>query len=282
MKLLILLILIHLIADFILQNDKLSKNKYDFYRDKRKKISIKNPLIVHGIVVFVSMQILYFFFSPGYRILILTFLISLVHIVIDHIKLTHIHNKGKRGMIYFLLDQFLHLTSIFLLRGLFPISYQNKYLYLFGSYRSSTNNSQIKLPELLEKNMLCVITFIVFSIIAGYLIAFILEEFQEIKVDNNKEKIEKKNQPNDQVKKESSISEKEKKIGIRIGIIERMLVIIFVAIGQYGAMGLILAGKSLARFEDLKDKNFAEYYLLGTLLSFLFGIIGGSIIQLLK
>lgn len=41
-----------------------------------------------------------------------------------------------------------------------------------------------------------------------------------------------------------------------------MRLFLFVAAGQFGALGLILAGKSLARFEDLKDKEFAEYYLL--------------------
>jgi hypothetical protein len=37
---------------------------------------------------------------------------------------------------------------------------------------------------------------------------------------------------------------------------------------QYAAMGLVLTAKSIARYDKItKDEKFAEYYLLGTLLS---------------
>lgn len=37
---------------------------------------------------------------------------------------------------------------------------------------------------------------------------------------------------------------------------------------QYAAMGLVLTAKSIARYDKItKDERFAEYYLLGTLLS---------------
>ena len=38
--------------------------------------------------------------------------------------------------------------------------------------------------------------------------------------------------------------------------------------GQYSAVGLVLTAKSIARYDRIsKDQSFAEYYLLGTLLS---------------
>lgn len=42
---------------------------------------------------------------------------------------------------------------------------------------------------------------------------------------------------------------------------------LLLGIGQYTAIALVLTAKSIARYDMLKDKQFAEYYLLGTLLS---------------
>ena len=53
-----------------------------------------------------------------------------------------------------------------------------------------------------------------------------------------------------------------------IGTIERIIMLIFLAIGQYSAIGLVLTAKSIARYDRIsKEKDFAEYYLLGTLIS---------------
>lgn len=61
-------------------------------------------------------------------------------------------------------------------------------------------------------------------------------------------------------------SEKEN-TGELIGIIERLLILTFVLAGNYEAVGFSVAAKSVARFKELDDKNFAEYYLLGTSVS---------------
>lgn len=62
-----------------------------------------------------------------------------------------------------------------------------------------------------------------------------------------------------------------KDAGMWIGIIERLLVFIFVLNGQYEAVGFLLAAKSIFRFGDLrkaKEKNQTEYLMIGSLLSF--------------
>jgi hypothetical protein len=43
--------------------------------------------------------------------------------------------------------------------------------------------------------------------------------------------------------------------------------LLLLGMGQYAAIALVLTAKSIARYDMLKDKVFAEYYLLGTLLS---------------
>jgi hypothetical protein len=69
-------------------------------------------------------------------------------------------------------------------------------------------------------------------------------------------------------------SKNENNAGRIIGTIERIIILIFISIGQYSAIGLILTAKSIARYDKIaKEKDFAEYYLLGTLISTLSVIV---------
>ena len=62
-------------------------------------------------------------------------------------------------------------------------------------------------------------------------------------------------------------------IGSTIGIIERLLISALVLAGGLLAIGLVVAAKTLARFKQLDDRDFAEYYLLGTLASVTFAVV---------
>lgn len=56
--------------------------------------------------------------------------------------------------------------------------------------------------------------------------------------------------------------------GALIGTLERLLMLIFLNLGQYGAIAWVLTAKSIARYSKIaEEKDFAEYYLSGTLLS---------------
>ena len=57
------------------------------------------------------------------------------------------------------------------------------------------------------------------------------------------------------------------RVGSTIGILERILIVVFVLTGTDVAIGFVVAAKTLARFRLLDDRAFAEYYLLGTLAS---------------
>jgi hypothetical protein len=57
------------------------------------------------------------------------------------------------------------------------------------------------------------------------------------------------------------------KVGATIGILERLVVCVLVLAGQATAIGFVIAAKTLARFRQLDDRHFAEYYLVGTLAS---------------
>src|SRR5436853_396446 len=69
--------------------------------------------------------------------------------------------------------------------------------------------------------------------------------------------------------------------GRAIGALERALALTLVLLGQYAAVGWIIAAKSLARFKALEDREFAEYFLIGTLASFLLALLGGIGMQVL-
>ncbi len=68
-----------------------------------------------------------------------------------------------------------------------------------------------------------------------------------------------------------------------IGILERGLLYGFVLQAQYGAIGFILAAKAFTRFKALENRSFAEYVLIGTLLSACLALaIGGTVRWLLR
>jgi hypothetical protein len=68
--------------------------------------------------------------------------------------------------------------------------------------------------------------------------------------------------------------------GKYIGIIERLFVLLFIILGRWEAIGLLITAKSVFRFNDLKESNnrkLTEYILIGTLTSFGIAIITGII-----
>lgn len=58
-------------------------------------------------------------------------------------------------------------------------------------------------------------------------------------------------------------------------MLERLLVYIMAVTGQFTAIGFILALKAAIRFSELKDRRFAEYVLIGTLLSTTIAVLAG-------
>jgi len=69
--------------------------------------------------------------------------------------------------------------------------------------------------------------------------------------------------------------------GRAIGLFERFIILTFVLLSQYTALAFVLAAKSIARFKELEDRNFAEYYLVGTLASVSFALFCGLIMKFL-
>src|SRR5262245_31607124 len=66
-------------------------------------------------------------------------------------------------------------------------------------------------------------------------------------------------------------------VGATIGILERLLIVTFMLASAEAAIGFVIAAKTIARFRLLDDRDFAEYYLLGTLGSVTVAIVTGLI-----
>lgn len=81
---------------------------------------------------------------------------------------------------------------------------------------------------------------------------------------------------------ENETSDGLKDAGRYIGILERLLILTFVLINQFPAVGFLVAAKSVLRFGDIRDSNNrkgAEYILIGTMISFAVAIFTGLLAQ---
>lgn len=113
--------------------------------------------------------------------------------------------------------------------------------------------------------MILIGIFILLFIMSGPIIKWILTAMSEIK------------------------TKQSDNVGLMIGYIERLLILMFIAFGEYTAIGLVIASKSILRFNDLKDDKpnnnlekidkTSEYILLGTMLSLLIGVVLGLILR---
>lgn len=87
----------------------------------------------------------------------------------------------------------------------------------------------------------------------------------------SKEKTEGKN---DETKQKDN-----QKGGRMIGVFERIIILTFVLLGQYEAIGFLITGKSIIRFADRNSDLKSEYVLVGTMMSYAYAIITGVIIN---
>lgn len=159
-----------------------------------------------------------------------------IHLIIDGLKLL-IQNKSNKRLV-FLLDQILHVLTILILTQLFyPESFQINW----------TLNNNILL------SLICV-GFLTFPTSIIMLTIF------------SKWNISKLNKHNDSLKD----------AGMYIGVLERVLVFLFIVTDHWEAVGFLITAKSVFRFGDLsasKERQLTEYVLIGTLISFSMAII---------
>jgi hypothetical protein len=158
-------------------------------------------------------------------------IVGLFHLVIDILKLHFQTEKNKRFA--FFIDQALHVISIF-------IAWRIIY------------NSTISFDFFNEPKTWAIILSACFLTMPSSIIMRVIIA-KWIPTQNNEN------------------SNSLQSAGKYIGILERLLVLLFVLTNHFEAVGFLLAAKSIFRFGDLKEANdikLTEYVLIGTLLSF--------------
>jgi hypothetical protein len=194
---------------------------------------------IHGILVYL--------FVPSWHMWMIPLLVIFTHYVIDLWKLNQ-----PEGVVYFIIDQLLHILVLFGLWCLF-----------------------VAPSGWLPKNWL---TFMhsqaYWAIAAGYLmVTFPLSLLLASATQRWRRQAEEGGM-------RSAISLNE--AGKWIGIFERLLVFTFVIISHFEGIGFLIAAKSILRFNDIKGQEArkeAEYILIGTLMSFALSILVGLIVR---
>ena len=126
---------------------------------------------------------------------------------------------------------------------------------------SSPNNLYIKLQG--YENFKTIILYIlIFSIILDPASVFIRKLFISISL-----------------KTYPKIYSEELKAGNIIGKLERIIIAILLLNNQFGVIGFVLTAKSIARFKQMENRDFAEKYLIGTLTSFLIVLLSVLILK---
>lgn len=227
-----LLVLGHIAADFYTQTAKTAEKK----KEKIKWV------FIHGLLYFLTMVAISI---PviSLHVLILDIVASILHLLIDMIKFSILKRKKIESLTVFVTDQIWHFISLFTL-----------------SYIWTKNNLTIKeIPIALEFfNTTDISERLVCNWTLGLLI---VHKPANILIQNligpYKPKLE-----------NGEIRAKDNNVGRVIGTVERAVMLILIYMNQYSAIGLVLTAKSIARYDRIvKDEKFAEYYLLGTLIS---------------
>ena len=73
-------------------------------------------------------------------------------------------------------------------------------------------------------------------------------------------------------------AEQLRNAGMYIGWLERFIILTALLLRSPATAGLVLTAKAIARYPEFKDVRFAEYFLIGTLLSLSLAMIGGFIL----
>ncbi len=229
----------HLLADFVLQSDASVAQK--------KRLA---TLLFHGVKVgFLSYLI------PG---MISSWQIP-VGIAITHMLLDAWKLRATRGtrLSRFVIDQSGHITIIGLFSWAAGYSYggaEGIWTLLFG------------------RGFLVILTFLSGAILAVYVGSFIVElAFESLGITGNDEK-QGEESGEEAVPLDAGIAEG----GRVIGYLERGLILLFILVGYPAGIGFLVAAKSIFRFGELSDssrRSQAEYIIIGTLLSILYGTV---------
>ena len=240
--------LAHLLTDFVFQTHRLVEQK------KRGKLF---AYFLHGLTHYLSAIALMSFFLAGSGLSLRTHVVilalTLVHLLIDlaKIRLTQ-KSLVSDGAIAYASDQLLHFVSVALAAWLLSPGLTFTEVAALLDKGRALPSKQLFIPV--------IYVGVIFG--GGYLIRALTRPLAQ---SINLEQPEKGGEP-------------MQNAGLYIGWLERFLLLTALLMQSPGTAGLILAAKAIARYPEFKSEHFAEYFLIGTLLSFSLAILGGAVL----
>ena len=236
--------LAHLLTDFVFQTRRLMDAKL------RGRPS---AYLLHGLIHYLSAILLVGFFIPGsiatLRTHLLIAALALVHLLIDSAK---VQLTAKRviagGAGPYVADQLVHLLTVVLAAWL--LSPGMSVMALAAPLQASRNigNKSLAVP----------LIYLVVIFGGGYLIRIVTRSLAESAKDEELDKA----------------GEQLQNAGLYIGWLERFLILTALLLRSPAAVGLILTAKAITRYPEFKSARFAEYVLIGTLLSVSLAFVG--------
>lgn len=264
MNLLLRLIIAHLLTDFVFQPKS-------WVTDREQKQGKSTKLYLHVLVT----TIVAYLFSGLYTNWIIPVVIFSSHLLIDYLK----SKVDKDKFSYFIIDQLAHLLVIVLL----SLSIENKWANSISTFEQFTASSRF---WIIAAGYL----FVTFPL--GIIIGKATQKWRD-QINLEKERSLAAQEAENLANEAKNIlvspairSNEEQELGLAsagkwIGICERILILTFVIMGQYTAIGFLITAKSILRFSE-KENNTqlkTEYVLVGTLVSFAASVIIGLLIH---
>jgi hypothetical protein len=241
------LYLAHLLTDFVFQTTRIVSHKH---RGEWR------GYLIHGITHYVAVLAIvtlvdpHRLLSPSFQLLAVS--LSLVHLLVDwaKISLTKFHRIPESALA-FVVDQGIHLLTV--IGAVFLLVHPSLQTFVFWINR---------IRSLQESILLVSVVYVLVIFGGGYFIRVLIGPLWK--------------EEEGQTRKEH---EEVINAGLYIGWLERFLVLTALFLQSPATVGFILAAKSIARYPELKSVRFAEYFLIGTLLSVAIAI-GGAIVLL--
>lgn len=154
-----------------------------------------------------------------------------MHGAIDLLKVYAERKETEKR--WFLIDQLLHMVSI---------------LFLWMIWQGVSISGR---DVLTGEHWLYLLAFVIVTRVSDVVLQKVLSQWAPELADGEEESLH--------------------RAGQYIGVLERLFVCAFVVLGNFQAIGFLIAAKSVFRFGDLRkarDRKLTEYILIGTLLSF--------------
>lgn len=236
----------HFIADFLLQSDALVEQMREGSFAAYLQHGLAHAVSTVAVAALFGSGLLR---SGGFHFAVC--FVCLLHLAVDFLKIALTRAQWiDDGLRAFLVDQCLHILTI----AIATMIYTHTTLSTAWSLLSGIQAQRGKILAVL-------IVYLIAVVGSGYAIRYLLRPLLRRLPTLPGES-----------------ADELRNAGMYIGWLERFLVLTAVLLRSPATVGLVLTAKSIVRYPEIKSGRFAEYFLIGTLLSILLALLGGVLL----